>query len=334
MKKTLTIFILVLFSSITFAKDKPKHQLKWVLAHEPVALFQKAAKTFAKIVDERTNGEVEVTVYTPAQYYKKYKKVLTPSMVVDLLQSGEIQMSQTYTTHLGRYHDQLWVLDLPFLFKTHEHATKVLEGEVGNELLAGLQKNNIKGLAFTYSGGYRVIPTTHKELRTIEDFKNLKIRTSPSPVAQEVFRALGAKPIPMSLRRARDAAKSGKIAGAETTYPRYYTLDHQKYAPIMNETKHSLFLTSIVMNDKYFQKISAKNKKIIKQAAIEAARIERQDSIDDGEVTKKRCLKDNIKIISMSDKEVTRFKKVMEPVEAKFQKMFKNDIVNRIKNIN
>ena len=85
-------------------------------------------------------------------------------------------MSQMYTTTLGEFNKDLFVLDMPFLFRSHEHAAQVLEGQIGQSLMAGLAKSsNIQGLAFTYSGGYRMIAAT-KALKTVDDFKDVRIR--------------------------------------------------------------------------------------------------------------------------------------------------------------
>ena len=66
-------------------------------------------------------------------------------------------MSQTYSTVLGKLYNRLWALDLPFLFRSHQHAAAVLDGPIGSELLAGLVPSGLRGLSFTPIGGYRII---------------------------------------------------------------------------------------------------------------------------------------------------------------------------------
>jgi TRAP-type C4-dicarboxylate transport system substrate-binding protein len=226
MKKLLLISLLALsLSAMGGVEAKQNYKVKWVLAHEPIGLFKEAAEVFSKDVALKTNGKVTFEILTIPEYELKYNssKKISYGEFLKKVQSGEIEMSQTYTTDLGRLDSSLYVLDLPFLFRDHSHASKVLEGEIGNKLLASLSKFNLRGLAFTYSGGYRIIPGT-KKINRLEDFKGIKIRTSSSPIAQDTFNLLGAKAIPMDLKDIENGISSGKIDEAESTYARYFTL--------------------------------------------------------------------------------------------------------------
>jgi TRAP-type transport system periplasmic protein len=60
-------------------------------------------------------------------------------------------------------------LDLPFVFADHDHATRVFEGEVGEELLNKItETSNVRGMAFTYSGGFRNI-VSNKAAKSLKD---------------------------------------------------------------------------------------------------------------------------------------------------------------------
>ena len=133
----LMIFTQAFAAGKSTTSPTPKYKFKWVLAHEPVELFIAAAKSFADEVSQQSNGEINVEILTLTEYSKKYKqgKLFSPSEVAQLVRSGEIEMSQTYTTTLGRSFTPLYVLDLPFLFRDHSHATNVLDGKIGKNLL-------------------------------------------------------------------------------------------------------------------------------------------------------------------------------------------------------
>src|SRR5258705_2142326 len=147
--------------------SKPKkgaakmRKIRWVLAHEPIELFVRAAKRFTQEVNERAAGQLDIEYMTLSEYAERYNggKKVTKHDLLDLMESGAIEMSPMYTTWLGeRYSHDIRVLDLPFLFRDHDHAAAVLDGEIGECLLEGLSKTRLKGLAFTYSGGFRRIP--------------------------------------------------------------------------------------------------------------------------------------------------------------------------------
>lgn len=323
----------ILFSAGPVFADQPVQKIKWVLAHEPVRLFETAAKHFAQEVKAKSNGQLEVEVLTLPDYEKKYNNggALKHDDVVRYIQSGKIEMSQTYTTSLGSLDKDMFVLDLPFLFRDHQHATKVLEGKIGSSLLAGLEKENVKGLAFTYSGGYRIIPGD-KAITSIEQFKGLKLRTSFSPVAQDTFALLGATPVPMDLDSVAGAKKQGKIQAGESTYPRFYELKQNEYSKVLNDTGHSLFLTSIIMNGNFWKNLNPKLQQVVREAAIDAARLEREQSIADAEATKEKCRQEGINVVDLSPAERQKFIQKTKPIYQKYKDYFSTDYIAQIQN--
>jgi TRAP-type C4-dicarboxylate transport system substrate-binding protein len=161
-------------------------------------LFLRAANRFSQEMMAKTNGQINIEVMTLSQYQEKYSpnKKITKHDLLDLMEVGEIEMSQMYTTTLGKFNKDMFALDMPFLFRDHDHAAHVLEGQIGQSLMNGLaEKSNIQGLAFTYSGGYRMIAAT-KPINTVADLKGLKVRIAKSPVAEDSFLAVGAVPVP------------------------------------------------------------------------------------------------------------------------------------------
>jgi TRAP-type C4-dicarboxylate transport system substrate-binding protein len=255
---------------------------------------------------------------------------MTPQEVYNKLSAGEFEMSQMYTTSLGTYDKSLWVLDMPFLFRNHEHATKVLEGKVGQKLLASLEKNKLSGLAFTYSGGFRVLSSTDKKLSKIEDFKGIRVRTTESPVAQATFRQLKATPVGLSLEDGKEGLRTGFIQGSETTEARFWDLGENKVAKYLNETEHSLFLTAVVVNKSFMDRLPADQQAAIRKAAFESARVERQVSIQDGEDARKKAASQGVEVVTMSPAERDRMREATKPVYQKFKNYFEPGLIESI----
>lgn len=290
--------------------DTKKYEINWLLAHEPASVFIRAANTFAADVKKASDNKIQVNILTLKDYAKED---LSIEQVIKDVQRGKIQMSQIYTSFLGRLNSKLQILDLPFLFRDHSHAAKVLDGPIGTDLLSGLASNNLRGLSFTYSGGFRVLPTTGKQIRRIEDFSGLRIRTSGSPVAQKLFRELGAVPVPSNLKEGFDQVAKGKLDGAETTYARYDEFQ-RSVAGTLNETEHSLFLTALVINRSFFEGLPKRFQAIIRSAALRAAKIERSTAIEDGLNVRNSLQKKGVKIVKMPPSEQKRFRNKVQSV--------------------
>jgi len=308
-------------------------KIRWVLAHEPIELFIRAAKVFAAEVEARAPGQLEIEVMTLSEYSNKYNNgvLVTKHELVDLLDSGKIEMSQTYTITLGQLNKDFFALDLPFLFADHEHAGRVFEGTVGRELLDSLEDTKkIKGLAFTYSGGFRIIPG-NEPVAQIEDLRGMKVRTSHSPVAIDTFRAVGADVVPMELEELTDGLDRADVTIGESTYPRVYALGQNRVSRVVNHTEHSLFLTTILVGTDFWSTLSPELQAIVNDAALVAARHERALSIEDIALVQARCEADGIEVVKMSTEEQARFAEATKSVYTKYENYFTAGLVDNIK---
>lgn len=312
-----------------------KH-VKWVIAHEPIGLFLKVAESFAKEVNEKTNGMFNIEVLSLSDYSAKYNdgKKITKDDLMALVDTGAIEMSHIYTTWLADYNKDLHALDLPFLFRDHGHADRVLEGKIGQELLAGVSKNsNIKAMSFTYSGGFRVVPANFKA-DTVDAWQGKAVRTSRSPVAVDTFKLLGAKPFEgIALEEMNQAADKGIIEAGESTYVRVFPLDQHKSFKVVNDTAHSLFLTSIIVNQDFMAQFSQEVQEIMATAAFNAARKERRESVADIPNILAQCQSEGVEVVKMSDAELAKFQEVTAQVYDMYSDYFTAGLVNSIREL-
>ncbi len=309
-------------------------KIRWVLAHEPYDLFLRAAEKFSAEVKEKTNGEIEIEVLGLTEYTERYLggHHLDRYKIRELVDNGTIEMSQMYTTTLGLVDQDMFVLDMPFLFRDHEHAAKILDGEVGQELMDSLaEKSNIKGLAYTYSGGFRAI-IGNKVIEAIEDMEGMKVRVAHSPVAEATMKALGAEPVVIQIENLADALGNKEVDIGESTYPRIYSMRQNETASVINHTEHSLFLTTIIMNKGLWNELTVEQQKIFQDAAFAAAHIERAESLEDIVITRQRAIKDGIKVVDLKDSVREEMKDRTEVVYDELKDMFKPGLVDRIKN--
>jgi len=106
------------------------------------------------------------------------------------------------------------VLDLPYLFKNAEQAYEVLDGEVGQKLLAGFEGSGIKALGF-WENGFRDLTNNTKEIATPDDLSGMKIRTMENNVHMATYRALGAMPSALPWGEIFSALQQKTVDGQE-----------------------------------------------------------------------------------------------------------------------
>ncbi len=276
-------------------KPQARFHLRWVLAHEPVALFEPAAREFSRLVEEGTGGEVRVDVLSMSDYAAGRK--LTIDHVMDELASGRMMMVQSPLTSLGHWLAPFWALEAPLLFKSNEHATRVLDGAIGRSLLDTLTPRGLRGLAFTYSGGPRIVSTATKKLRRADDYQGLRMRICHSPVPDAAMRSLGAVPVQAPVSKITELTRAGKIDGAESTWARYWDQRHDASQPIVHETGHSYLLTAIVLQEKIFQSMPPAVQTVLTESAALVARREREFSLEQGAKARAAAMAAGVQVV-------------------------------------
>lgn len=313
-------------------------KIRWVIAHEPLNLFLRAAEDFERRVNEQqSEHKIEVEIMTLSEYSQRYNDgvVVTKHDLLDLMESGKIEMSQMYTTWLAeKYEQDFLVFDLPFLFKDHDHATRVLEGNIGETLLAKLtDKSNVRGLSFTYSGGFRQM-ISNKRVSTLEELAGTPVRSNRNPVAQATISALGMKPVVAEVEDLRQVVVDGEAEGGETNYPRVYPLRQNEVTKTVIDTGHSLFLTSMIIGDRFWDSLSPAVQDVIKQAAVLAGREERSETIRDGARAEQRLVEEEgANIVKWTQEQREAAKIALSGVYDQFSDTFTPGLVDSVRTL-
>ena len=230
--------------------------------------FQVAAVKFAELVSERTNGAYKIEIY-PNGVLGGESDMLD-SMSMDMLDLGIITSGP-----FVNFCKEMGVLDMPFLFASNEEAYRILDGEIGQELLDKLENAGLKGLAYA-ERGFRNITNSVKPVASAADVENLKLRVMENEVYTKTFQALKVNAVPMAWQDALTALQQGTIEGQENPINvifSYALWDYnQKYITL---DRHSYSTAIITMSLEKWNALDADTQAIFKQAAQEAAEYER-----------------------------------------------------------
>ena len=311
-------------------------KIRWVIAHEPLSLFVRAAHDFEKEINaQQTAEKIKIEVMTLSEYSTKYNDgiVVTKHDLLDLMEAGKIEMSQMYSTWLAEHYEHDFLaFEMPYIFSDHDHASRVLEGEVGETLLAKLTDNsNVRGLAYTYSGGFRCLGV-NKPVSALADLTGEKLRSNRNPVGQAVIRTMsGVEPFVCEIEEAREHVARGDCNGNDTVYSRIYPLNQNDVIQSVVDSKHSLFLTTMIIGDRFWDSLSDEVRAVIKTAAIQAGRNERHTTIEDGQQARARLLNEGKNIYEPTVEETTDMKARMQVVYNEFESTFSNNLVERIR---
>ena len=316
---------------------KKNTKIRWVIAHEPLSLFYRAARDFERYLNEHQEAEnIEIEIMTLTEYSQKYNNgvVVTKHDLLDLMEQGRLEMSQMYTTWLAEYYDyDFLAFEMPYLFQDHDHAYRVLEGDIGETLLNRLtEKSNVRGLAYTYSGGFRCMGV-NKSVSTLADLSGETLRSNRNPIGQEVVRVLsgGVDPFVCETEEAASYIKEGKCNGNDTVYSRIYPLGQNEAMQSVVDSKHALFLTTMIIADSFWHSLSPEVKACIKDAAIRAGRRERETTIADGQEARQQFIDDGITVYDPTAAEIEELKVKMQVVYDKFENTFPDNMIERMR---
>lgn len=232
--------------------------------HHPVASnVDKFAHKFSELVAEKSNGEIEVQIFPGAQLGKQREAAEGVAM-------GSLQMTIVPPSYLGDSNPIMGIESLPFLFDSWEHADKALNGMAGDkiaELL--LESSEVRILGFLHLG-FRHMITINKTMDSVDDFKNVKIRSPEDWVWIRMFQLLGAKPTPVTWAEAYTALQSGLVEGMECPAINVIDMHFYEQTKILTKTKHMFQTMALIVNDSFYKNFPEEHQTIITKAAREA----------------------------------------------------------------
>ncbi len=227
-----------------------------------------ALQYMGRLIAERTNGRHQIRVFHSRQLGEE-KETIEQTRV------GAIDLNRTNVAPIGTLVPQVNALAMPFLFRSVDHLHKVLDGPIGEEILASFQPKGFVGLAF-YDSGARSLYNSVRPIRSLADLKDMKIRVQQSPLMVDMIRALGAEPIELPYGQVLTGLTTRLIDGAENNWPSYVTTDHYKVARNYTLTQHTMSPEVLVMSMRAWESLSPEDRKIFRDAARESSRYMRQ----------------------------------------------------------
>jgi TRAP-type transport system periplasmic protein len=309
---------MAMLASTAFAAE---YKLK--LAHEVAvdSTQHLAATRFAKLVKDRTNGAIEITVYPNSG-------LGTGQQALNLLRGGTIEIVQSGSTTFNGVVGETAALELPFLFRDAEHAYHVLDGKVGQSLLDKLAPYNIQGLAFL-ENGWREVTNNRHPVRSPEDIKGLKIRTTPNPYHIEAFQLLGANPVPLAYAELYSALETGAVDAQEHPLPVLWAAKFYEVQKYLSLTHHAYSPLILVMNKPKFDSLPAEYQTILLESARETANYQRDLNANQIAEIIAGVKEDGMEVIEQIDP--TPFKQIVEePLRKSFAEKYGMDLLDAV----
>jgi tripartite ATP-independent transporter DctP family solute receptor len=191
----------------------------------------KAMEYLGERLDYYSDGTMSVVIYPSSQ-------LGTEREMVELLQIGSLAMTKVSASPLEGFAPEMKIFSVPYIFRDNDHFWRVLNSDLGDQLLSGIEDFRLKGLGY-YDAGSRSFYTNDKPIETPGDLNGLKIRVLNSPTAVATVRALGGAATPVSWGELYTALQQGVVDGAENNPPSYYLSRHYEIARYYSLVEHT-----------------------------------------------------------------------------------------------
>jgi tripartite ATP-independent transporter DctP family solute receptor len=297
--------------TIKFATQNPKGH--------PIVL---GMEKFAEIVQAKSGGKLKVNLFPGGTLGSDQANV-------SAIQGGTLEMASMNSGIFAAQVKEFAVYDFPFMFSNSKEADAVVDGPFGKKLHDKLQDKGMVGLAY-YELGFRSITNSKRPIHKVEDLEGLKLRVIPNPVNVEWVKAVGANPTPLPFPEVYAALEQKAIDGQEnpvTVINANKFFEVQKHLVLSN---HQYNPQSVIISKKFWDGLSAEQRKIIADAAQESARYQREQARSQVATALDNLKKNGMTVTELPAAELNKMRDKMRPVVAKFGVSVGQDTVKEL----
>ncbi len=219
-------------------------------------------------LEEYSDGRMRIAIYSGGQLGSERE-------TLELLQIGSLAMTKVSAAPLEGFVPKLKVFSIPYIFSDRDHHLRVLDSEIGAELLDSLRIARLKGLGY-YDAGSRSFYTNTRSINTPADLEGLKIRVMKSQTAVRMVTQLGGSPTPISLGEIYTALQQGVVDGAENNPPTFHRMRHYEAAGYFSLDEHTFVPDVLIMSKRIWDELSAKEQGWVVRAARESVDYQRE----------------------------------------------------------
>jgi tripartite ATP-independent transporter DctP family solute receptor len=267
-----------------------------------------AMDKFAELLKEKSGGKMTLQMYHAGTLGSQ------PD-AIEQLRIGGLEIANFNMGPIGPIVPEANVVSLPFIFKSTDHMWRVLDGEAGNMINAGLEKKGMISLAW-FDAGSRSFYNTKKPIETPADVVGMKVRVMSNDLYSGMIKALGGNPSPMAFSEVYQSLKTGVVDGAENNWPSYESTGHYEVARFHSDSQHLIIPEILAINADVYNALSDEDKKIVKEAAVEAATLQHELWKEREKASKEKAVASGVKINDIPDKGA--FQAAMGPVYDKY----------------
>lgn len=235
--------------------------------------------------------------------------------LLQMVQNGTIAFTKVSAAPLTAFAPDYKLLSLPYLYKDRAQYDAVLQGPIGEKILASSKESGFIGLAFLDAGARSFY--TDKPIRTPEDLKGLKIRVQNSALSIDTIKALGGTPVPLPYGELYSALQQGVVDGAENNIPSYFSSRHYEVKKTYSYDKHTMVPDVLVVSTSVWDSLTDEQRAAVRKVAQETVKQQETNWANYVEKAKGELKNYNVNFV---ESDIPAFQEAVKPVYEKFRK--------------
>ncbi|HWR13041.1 MAG TPA: sialic acid TRAP transporter substrate-binding protein SiaP [Rectinemataceae bacterium] len=255
-KLMLVLMVLALVGDVAFAqatKNKPV-ELVYTMTAVPTDAHAGAMRVFKEVVERVSAGNIKVKTYDSASLFKQEQEV-------SAVKSGQADITATAAPWLTDASPWLSMFTAGYMFKSYDHMTKVLNGEIGKQAFERVAKEQgIRPLGAQYLGTRQLNMVKDVWVKTPDDLKGVKLRMPNSDSWIFLGKALGANPTPISFSELYMALQTKTVDGQDNPLPSTKNAKFYEVTKSITLTNHIVDSVWPAINEKKWQSLSDEQK--------------------------------------------------------------------------
>jgi tripartite ATP-independent transporter DctP family solute receptor len=270
----------------------------------------RAVKFFADDLAKRTGNKLKARAFGNAS-------LGSDTQMQNALIGGAQEMMVGSTATLVGIVKDFGVYDLPFLFNNEKEADAVLDGPFGQKLAAKLQDKGLVGLVY-WENGFRNLTNTKRPVAKMEDMQGIKLRVMQNPVYIDMFNSFGANAVPLPFSELFTALETKTVDGQENPVNTIQSSKFYEVQKYLSITKHVYSPWIVLASKKWWDGLSADEKKALNEAAVASRDFERKDSREASVKAIDFLKEKGMQVSVVSDAELARMREKAKPAFDKF----------------
>lgn len=311
--------VLALSATATLAQDFQERTIKFGHLNNTDHPVSFGVKRFSELLAAKTGGKFKVQEFPSNQLGNEMQQQ-------SALQGGVQEMSAPATTSLAGIVKEFGLVDFPFAVSTFEQADALLDGPLGQALIARLPEKGLVALGY-WDLGFRNVTNSKRPITKAEDLEGLKLRVIPNPVFLESFKAFKANPVPMPFAELYGALEAKAVDGQENPFAVILSNKFFEVNKFVSATNHVYAANIVLVSKRFWDKLSPAEQKAMHEAADEARRYQRQVSRAAAQKAVGELQAKGMQYNTIAPAEQARMGAIVKPVLEKFASSYDPAIV-------